>query len=228
MTDVKLMYKKDGLFRHFAYIGFRTAEEAEKAVKIVGSCLLRGHKIQVEHCKSVQSMFYNEAVKAHQKTIFPSSVDATWGSATKLKDEQIMAKKSESLAKLTQSQKNFYDSIEEVQKTRRLFVRNLPYSCTDKNIRNMFKTFGPLTAAFLPIDKKGTNKGIAFISYKFPSSAVEAYKNLNGTIFQGRVMHLIPGRKFDSKKGLIDPNENDDDKSDDKDIGEAEHSERPT
>lgn len=47
----------------------------------------------------------------------------------------------------------------------------------------------------LPVDgftKK--QKGFAFITYMMPEHAVLAYTELDGTSFQGRLMHILPAR----------------------------------
>ena len=37
-----------------------------------------------------------------------------------------------------------------------------------------------------------TSKGFAYVQYVDPHAAIEAYKNLDGKIFQGRLMHVLP------------------------------------
>ncbi|KAK5663509.1 hypothetical protein OQA88_3939 [Cercophora sp. LCS_1] len=43
----------------------------------------------------------------------------------------------------------------------------------------------------LPLDKEGRSKGFAMIQYEGPSSAVAAFQ-LDGTTFQGRLIHILP------------------------------------
>lgn len=40
--------------------------------------------------------------------------------------------------------------------------------------------------------RQSTSKGFAYIQYFDSGAAVEAYKNLDGTIFQGRLLHVLP------------------------------------
>lgn len=45
----------------------------------------------------------------------------------------------------------------------------------------------------IPVDKKSSNsKGFAYILFQDHSNAVEAFKSLDGTIYQGRLLHIIP------------------------------------
>ena len=59
----------------------------------------------------------------------------------------------------------------------------------------LFKEFGPLTEVNLPIDKiTKQSKGFAFITFVIPENAVQAFTKLDGTTFQGRLLHLIPAK----------------------------------
>ena len=48
---------------------------------------------------------------------------------------------------------------------------------------------------FVPIDKH-TNKsmGFAFITFMMPEHAVQAFNELDGRIFQGRLLHILPAK----------------------------------
>ena len=37
-------------------------------------------------------------------------------------------------------------------------------------------------------------KGFAFVTFVLPENAVSAFSKLNGTSFQGRLLHLLPGK----------------------------------
>ena len=84
---------------------------------------------------------------------------------------------------------------ETIAESGRLFVRNLPYTAQEEELEELFKPFGPLAEVNLPIDKNTRKiKGFAFITYVIPENAVQAFTKLDGTTFQGRLLHLIPGR----------------------------------
>ena len=85
----------------------------------------------------------------------------------------------------------------------RLFVRNLPYSITEEDITALFEKYGPLTEVTIPVDKEGTHSiGYAFVTFVFPEHAVKALEELDGSIFQGRLLHLMPSK--DKDLGNID------------------------
>ncbi|KAH7197213.1 uncharacterized protein B0J16DRAFT_352295 [Fusarium flagelliforme] len=84
------------------------------------------------------------------------------------------------------------DSLEAIRRTSRLFVRNLPYSATEDDLRESFEQFGTIEEVHLPASKSGTSKGFALILFTEPSGAVEAFQAMDGATFQGRILHIIP------------------------------------
>ncbi|KAM7207720.1 multiple RNA-binding domain containing protein [Naviculisporaceae sp. PSN 640] len=79
-----------------------------------------------------------------------------------------------------------------VEKTRRLFLRNLSYATTEDDIRRYFSTFGNLEEVNLPLDGSGKNKGFAMIRYEQAASAIAAFQADRST-FLGRIIHILPG-----------------------------------
>ncbi|KAI9883118.1 MAG: Dynein light chain [Watsoniomyces obsoletus] len=74
----------------------------------------------------------------------------------------------------------------------RLFIRNLSYTATVDDLRDCFSSHGDLTEVHIPTAPDGSTKGLAYISYKDPQSAAQALEALDGSVFQGRLMHVIP------------------------------------
>ncbi|VDN05656.1 unnamed protein product [Thelazia callipaeda] len=78
----------------------------------------------------------------------------------------------------------------------RLFVRNLPYICTEEDLQYLFKKYGEVSDLQIIINKKtGQCKGFAIVTYVFPESAVAAYSALDGSILKGRMLHILPGEE---------------------------------
>jgi multiple RNA-binding domain-containing protein 1 len=48
------------------------------------------------------------------------------------------------------------------------------------------------TKVHLPVDSAGTSKGFLLVQYTNPTAAAEAYHNLDGEPFQGRLLHILP------------------------------------
>lgn len=84
---------------------------------------------------------------------------------------------------------------ESIAESGRLFVRNLSFLTTEEQLTELFGTFGPLTEATIPLDKvTGKPTGIGFITFMLPEHAVKAYEALDGQIFLGRLMHILPAK----------------------------------
>ncbi|CCE63029.1 hypothetical protein TPHA_0D03960 [Tetrapisispora phaffii CBS 4417] len=89
-------------------------------------------------------------------------------------------------------------AIEKISSTGRLFLRNILYTSTEKDFRDLFEPFGELEEVHVALDTRtGQSKGFAYVLYKDSANAVQAYINLDKQIFQGRLLHILPG---ESKK----------------------------
>ena len=91
--------------------------------------------------------------------------------------------------------------VEDIAESGRIFVRNLPFSTCEEDLNEAFCGYGPLTEVTMPLDKT-TNKpmGLAFVTFMLPEHAAKAYQELDGQIFQGRLLHLLPARARRSHK----------------------------
>lgn len=92
--------------------------------------------------------------------------------------------------------------MDSVAETGRLFVRNLAYNCSQEDLEELFGKFGPVAEVHLSIDTVTKKiRGYAFILFMMPEHAVRAYEELDGTIFMGRMLHILPGKeKLDEDK----------------------------
>ncbi|KAK8618630.1 hypothetical protein V6N13_132616 [Hibiscus sabdariffa] len=87
------------------------------------------------------------------------------------------------------------DDRDLVLESGRLFVRNLPYTATEDELTELFSKFGDLSQVHLVIDKDTKrSKGIAYILYKVPECAVRALEEVDKSIFQGRLLHVMPAK----------------------------------
>lgn len=82
---------------------------------------------------------------------------------------------------------------EDLSDSGRLFVRNLPYSCTETDLEALFSKYGQISEIHFPIDKLTKKpKGFAFVTFLITEHAVKAYAEVDGQIFQGRMLHVLP------------------------------------
>lgn len=83
-----------------------------------------------------------------------------------------------------------------ISETGRLFIRNILYSSTEEDFRELFQKFGPLEEVHIAIDTRtGKSKGFVYVQFVKSEDAVSAFRALDKEIFQGRLLHILPGEK---------------------------------
>lgn len=106
-------------------------------------------------------------------------------------EEKLKSQKPDKWQKQEESLKN----EESIAESGRIFVRNLPYSVKEEELESLFSTFGPVTEVIVPVDKISRQvRGYAVVTFMMPEHAVAAYCKLDGTVFHGRMLHLLPGK----------------------------------
>lgn len=87
-------------------------------------------------------------------------------------------------------------TLRKISETGRLFVRNILYTSTEQEFRELFEVYGPLEEVHIAIDTRtGKSKGFVYIQYSRNDDAVSAYHALDKQIFQGRLLHILPAEK---------------------------------
>ncbi|XP_015261415.1 PREDICTED: probable RNA-binding protein 19 [Gekko japonicus] len=82
---------------------------------------------------------------------------------------------------------------EDLSESGRLFVRNLPSTSPEEDLEGTFSKHGPLSEIQFPIDSLTKKpKGFAFVTFMFPEHAVKAFAEVDGQVFQGRMLHVLP------------------------------------
>ncbi|CAA0824296.1 Unknown protein [Striga hermonthica] len=78
----------------------------------------------------------------------------------------------------------------------RLFVRNLPYSATEEDLEDHFSKYGTISQVHIVIDKETRrSKGIAYVLFAVPECAARALEEMDSSIFQGRLLHVMPAKQ---------------------------------
>ncbi|XP_049848370.1 probable RNA-binding protein 19 [Schistocerca gregaria] len=242
ITDVKIMKTATGVNRRFAFVGYKTEEEAARAREYFDRSFLDTSKLEVEFAvprgsdkdlprpwsrHSAGSSANERIRRAREET----AVQEDAGQAKKRHLENSdRSTKSDRVSRLEDesSDEEYQDfpghnaavpepnaavpepnaavpepktAVAEQQKpvqsleNGRLFVRNLPYTTTEKDLSDLFSPFGDILEVHLAVDKENKrNKGFAFVLFSSPTSAIEAYSALDGNIFQGRLIHILPAR----------------------------------
>ncbi|OAD52210.1 putative RNA-binding protein 19, partial [Eufriesea mexicana] len=84
---------------------------------------------------------------------------------------------------------------ESIAESGRMFIRNLSYTVTEDDVRKLFEKYGPLTEVNLPIDRVTRKpKGFGTITFLMTEHAVKAYSELDGSILDGRMLHILPAK----------------------------------
>ncbi|XP_043513852.1 probable RNA-binding protein 19 [Frieseomelitta varia] len=84
---------------------------------------------------------------------------------------------------------------ESVAESGRIFIRNLSYTITEDDVRALFEKYGPLSEVDLPVDRTTRKpKGFGTITFLMAEHAVKAYSELDGSILDGRMLHLLPAK----------------------------------
>ncbi|GAA6020359.1 hypothetical protein JCM10207_002080 [Rhodosporidiobolus poonsookiae] len=115
-------------------------------------------------------------------------------------DEEGEAHEAAAPAEPTEADK----ARESLRETGRLFLRNLPFSTTQEELEEVFRPYGSLEQVHIPTDPSTkSSKGIAYVTYRKAEDAVAAFDALDGTTFQGRLLHLLPavGRAAKERRG---------------------------
>lgn len=86
--------------------------------------------------------------------------------------------------------------ISKIQQTGRLFLRNISYTSKEEDYRELFSKYGELEEVHIAIDTRtGQSKGFAYIKFQNPQDAITAYIEQDKQIFQGRLLHILPGEE---------------------------------
>ncbi|XP_072744526.1 probable RNA-binding protein 19 [Anoplolepis gracilipes] len=84
---------------------------------------------------------------------------------------------------------------ENIAESGRIFIRNLTYTITEDDIRTLFEKYGPLSEVNLPVDRMTRKpKGFGTVTFLMPEHAIKAYSELDGSVLDGRMLHILPGK----------------------------------
>ena len=87
---------------------------------------------------------------------------------------------------------------EEMTVSTKLFVGNLPFTVGDKELSEMFASYGEITEAVVIKDKySGRSKGFGFVTFNDKEAADKAAAELNGKDVQGRAIAVNEARPMD-------------------------------
>jgi RNA recognition motif-containing protein len=81
----------------------------------------------------------------------------------------------------------------------KIYVGNISYEATEKDLRHAFETIGQVTSVNIIRDKfSGRSKGFGFVEMPNKTEAESAITNLNGKELQGRALNVNEARPHSS------------------------------
>ena len=165
LADVRFTVDQDGRPSGRAYVDFNSEEELAEALKRNGDCI----------GKRYIELFRDEGPRSgqHEAKSEPKREFGTGRGAAKNDEEEE----------------------ETIADSGRLFLRNLSFTVSEDDLTEVFERYGPLTEVTVPLDKT-TNRptGLGFVTFMLPEHAVKAYEAMDGQVFQGRLLHILPAR----------------------------------
>lgn len=91
---------------------------------------------------------------------------------------------------------------EEVEDTRRLYVRNIPYQSGEDEVKAFFEHYGPVEDVHLIVDRAlGKSKGMAYVTFESEENAAEALNKCANIAFEGRLLHVARAKSKNQKEG---------------------------
>ncbi|XP_020803805.1 probable RNA-binding protein 19 [Drosophila serrata] len=170
----------------FCYVGFKTEKDMAKGM-LKNKSFIKGK--QVFFSDFTEKNKVTKAGKSGQ-TVTPATTET--GNA-KWKQQQDGLSKED-----------------DISESGRIFFRNLAYTTTEEELRQLFEQYGPVVEVNLPVDKLTRKiKGFGTVTYMMPEHALKAFNALDGTDFHGRLLHLLPGKDIAEKTAQDDLDEND-------------------
>lgn len=85
---------------------------------------------------------------------------------------------------------------------KKLYVGNLPYSCTEGDLSDLFSAVGTVESARLITDRSsGRSKGFGFVEMSTDEEAQKAIESLNGKDMEGRALTVNEARPQEPRVG---------------------------
>ena len=85
---------------------------------------------------------------------------------------------------------------------RKLYIGNLPYSCNQQSLEEMFSQFGTVESANVITDRdSGQSKGFGFVEMSSNAEAQQAIQGLNGSSLEGREIKVNEAKPKAPREG---------------------------
>ena len=123
----------------------------------------------------------------------PESASDTDGTQNKVNDQSWSIPNVTTPLEL-RKKKYLSDGVDAAE-TGRLLLRNLAFSATEEELESAFEPFGTLADVHIVRDgQTGRSKGIGFVQFMIPETAVKALAEMDGSFLSGRILHVLPAK----------------------------------
>ncbi|MEM9083472.1 MAG: RNA-binding protein [Planctomycetota bacterium] len=84
----------------------------------------------------------------------------------------------------------------------KLYVGNLPFSCTEDDLREAFSAHGEVTSTAVITDREtGRSRGFGFVEYANDEEGNKAIEAMNGANLDGRTLNVNEARPREDRGG---------------------------
>lgn len=85
------------------------------------------------------------------------------------------------------------------RKSNQIYIKNLPYSVTWQQLRDVFAPFGEVVRVDIPKDINERSKGFGFVLFRSSTQAIKAIMKMNNAEFNGRTILVKHAQKKHKK-----------------------------
>ena len=83
----------------------------------------------------------------------------------------------------------------------RLYVGNLPYSCSEEDVKNLFSEYNPSSVKLIIDRETGRSKGFAFVEIDSNNEAQDAMQALDKKVVEGKTLVVNEARPPQKREG---------------------------
>ena len=88
------------------------------------------------------------------------------------------------------------------RKANQIYIKNLPYSVTWQQLRDVFAPYGEIVRVDIPKDINERSKGFGFVLFRNDGQAYKAIESMNNAEFNGRKILVKHAQKKHRKRSL--------------------------
>jgi len=83
----------------------------------------------------------------------------------------------------------------------KIYIGNLPWSVGDKELAELFSSYGDVSEAVVIKDKySGRSKGFGFVTFSDEASVAKAVSEMNGKDVEGRELKVSEAKPMESRE----------------------------